>query len=301
MALGVSGYGEHEGVGYMASMFHLFTHAMFKALLFLGAGSIIHAVHSNDLREMGGLRKYLPITFITFTIAWLAICGIPPFAGFWSKDEILVAALHHNHLIFYSSVFVAGLTAFYMSRLFFTVFFGKKPHYHHTPHESPLVMTGPLMFLAVASVFAGFIPFSDFVTSDGKAFETHLDYGVAVPSVIIALIGITIAGLFYFKEGKLANKITVSLGFFYKAVLNKFYFDEIYLFVTKKILFNLISRPVAWFDRHVIDGSMNSVAKITQFSSIKMKDLQSGQVQQYAFVFVAGALILVLCFAYMFN
>ena len=301
MALGVSGYGDHDGVGYMASMFHLFTHAMFKALLFLGAGSIIHAVHSNDLREMGSLRKYMPITFVTFAIAWLAICGIPPFAGFWSKDEILVAALHHNSLIYYSSVFVAGLTAFYMSRLFFTVFFGKKTHYHHTPHESPLVMTGPLMFLAVASVLAGFIPFSSLVTSDGKAFETHLDFGVAIPSVIIAVIGISIAFALYFKEGKVANKITVSLGIFYKAVLNKFYFDEIYLFVTKKILFNLISRPIAWFDRHVIDGSMNGIAKLTQFSALNIKDLQSGQVQQYAFVFVAGALILVLCFAYMFN
>ncbi len=301
MALGVSGYGGEEGVGYMASMFHLFTHAMFKALLFLGAGSIIHAVHSNDMREMGNLRKYLPITFATFAIAWLAICGIPPFAGFWSKDEILVAAAEHNSLIYYSSVFVAGLTAFYMSRLFFSVFFGKKPHYHHTPHESPLVMTGPLMFLAVASIFAGFVPFHDLVTSDSKAFESHLDYAIAVPSVIVALIGITIAFFFYFKESKAPDKISNSLGIFYKAVYNKFYFDEIYLFVTKKILFNLVSRPVAWFDRHVIDGSMNGVAKLTQFSSGKIKDLQSGQVQQYAFVFVAGAIILVLCFAYMFN
>lgn len=301
LALGVSGYGGHDGVGFMASMFHLFTHAMFKALLFLAAGSIIHAVHTNDLREMGGLRKHLPITFITFTAAWVAICGIPPFAGFWSKDEILVAALHHNQLIYYSSVFVAGLTAFYMSRLFFGVFFGKKQHYHHTPHESPLVMTGPLMFLAVASVFAGFIPFSKFVTSDALPFDTHLDYSVAIPSVIVALIGITIAFFLYFRESKAPDKISVSLGIFYRAVYNKFYFDEIYLFVTKRILFNLISRPVAWFDRHVVDGSMNGIAKITQYSSRQIKDIQSGQLQQYAFVFVAGAIILVLCFAYMFN
>lgn len=301
LALGVSEYGDEAGVGYMASMFHLFTHAMFKALLFLGAGSIIHAVHNNDLRNMGGLRKYMPITFITFTIAWLAICGIPPFAGFWSKDEILVAAFEKNSLIFYSSVFVAGLTAFYMSRLFFSVFFGKKQHYHHEPHESPLVMTGPLMFLALASIVAGFVPFHDLITSDGKSFETHLNYSIAIPSVAIAVLGMFIAFLLYYKESKVPDKISKSLGIFYTATLNKFYFDEIYLFVTRKILFNLVSQPIAWFDRHVIDGFMNSIAWVIQKSSFKMRDLQSGQVQQYAFVFVSGAIILVLCFAYWLN
>lgn len=301
LALGISGYGDEAGVGYMASMFHLFTHAMFKALLFLGAGSIIHAVHTNDLRDMGGLRKYMPITFITFAIALLAISGIPPFAGFWSKDEILAAAFEHNKLIFYSSVLVAGLTAFYMSRLFFTVFFGKSTHYHHEPHESPLVMTIPLMFLAVASIFAGFIPFNDLVTSDGRSFETHLNYSIAVPSVIIAVIGMFIAFLLYYKKSEVANKITKSLGIFYRAALNKFYFDEIYLFVTHKIIFNLISQPIAWFDRHIVDGAMNGVAWVIEKTSLKSKELQSGQLQQYAFVFISGAIILVLCFAYWFN
>ena len=301
LALGVSEYGDEAGVGYMASMFHLFTHAMFKALLFLGAGSIIHAVHNNDLRNMGNLRKYMPITFITFAIAWLAICGIPPFAGFWSKDEILVAAFEKNKLIFFSSVFVAGLTAFYMSRLFFSVFFGKKQHYHHEPHESPLVMTFPLMFLALASIVAGFVPFHDLITSDGKSFETHLNYSIAIPSVAIAVLGMFIAFLLYYKESKVPDKISKSLGIFYTATLNKFYFDEIYLFVTRKILFNCVSQPIAWFDRHVIDGFMNSIAWAIQKSSFKMRDLQSGQVQQYAFVFVSGAIILVLCFAYWLN
>ena len=145
-ALGVSGYDGHEGVGYMASMFHLFTHAMFKALLFLGAGSIIHAVHSNYLKDMGGLRKYMPITNITFLIAALAIAGVPPFAGFWSKDEILVAAFEHNKLIYYVGVFVAGLTAFYMFRIYFGIFWGKDKAYEHKPKESPLSMTFPLIF-----------------------------------------------------------------------------------------------------------------------------------------------------------
>jgi NADH-quinone oxidoreductase subunit L len=159
LALGVSGYEGEHGLGYMASMFHLFTHAMFKALLFLGAGSIIHAVHSNYLNEMGGLRKYLPITHLTFLVACLAISGIPPFAGFFSKDEILVAAWQHNRMLFTIEYVVAGLTAFYMFRLYFGIFWNKTPHYHHTPHESPLTMTIPLVFLALGSAFTGFIPF----------------------------------------------------------------------------------------------------------------------------------------------
>jgi len=149
MALGVSGYDGHEGIGYMASMFHLFTHAMFKALLFLGAGSVIHAVHSNYLKDMGGLRKYMPITNITFLIAALAIAGVFPLSGFWSKDEILVAAFEHDKLLYVVGVFVAGLTAFYMFRIYFGIFWGKDTQYKHAPHESPLSMTFPLMVLAL--------------------------------------------------------------------------------------------------------------------------------------------------------
>ena len=121
LALGVSGYEGHEGLGYMASMFHLFTHAMFKALLFLCAGSVIHAIHSNFLKDMGGLRKYMPITNITFLIAALAIAGVPPLAGFWSKDEILVAAFEHNTFLYVIGLFVAGLTAFYIFRIYFSI------------------------------------------------------------------------------------------------------------------------------------------------------------------------------------
>ncbi len=173
LALGVSGYGGHEGLGYMASMFHLFTHAMFKALLFLGAGAIIHAVHSNHMTEMGGLRKYLPITHMTFLIACLTIAGIPPLSGFFSKDEILAAAFHHNKVLFAVEYAVAGLTAFYMFRLYFSIFWGRETHYHHTPHEAPATMTIPLIILAIGAVFAGFIPFNELVTSDGKGFETE--------------------------------------------------------------------------------------------------------------------------------
>lgn len=298
VALGVSGYGGEEGLGYMASMFHLFTHAMFKALLFLGAGSIIHAVHSNDMTDMGGLRKYMPITHITFLIACLTIAGIPPFSGFFSKDEILVAAHNYSPALFSIEYITAGLTAFYMFRLYFRIFWGKEQHYHHTPHESPLVMTVPLMVLAFASIFSGFLPFSELVTSDRVGFETETHLMVAIPSVLIGVLGILVAFILYKKESSVPKTITEKLGILYTATLNKFYIDEIYLFVTKKIIFNYVSRPVAWFDRHVIDGFMVGIGKVTERTSYEIKEMQSGQLQHYAFAFVAGTLVLVLSLLY---
>jgi len=298
LALGVSGYGGEHGLGYMASMFHLFTHAMFKALLFLGAGSIIHAVHSNYMYDMGGLRKYLPVTHITFLIACFAIAGIPPFSGFFSKDEILAAAWNHDKLLFVVEYIVAGLTAFYMFRLYFGIFWNKTPHYHHEPHESPMTMTFPLVFLAIASIFTGLIPFGSFVSSDGIPFKSEMQFNIAIPSVIIALIGIFTAFIFYKKENLIPDKIVASLGGFYRTIYNKFYIDEIYLFVTKRILFNLVARPVAWFDRHVVDATMNGIGNTITFTSERIKGLQSGQLQQYAFVFVSGTILMVLFILY---
>ena len=214
---------------------------MFKALLFLGAGAIIHAVHSNHMTEMGGLRKYLPITHITFLIACLTIAGIPPLSGFFSKDEILAAAFHHNKVLFAVEYAVAGLTAFYMFRLYFSIFWGSERHYHHTPHEAPLTMTFPLMFLAAASIFTGFIPFNELVTSDGKPFETELELIVAIPSVLIGLLGIGIAYVMYKKETDLPDRFAGVFKNGYKWAFNKFYIDELYLFVTKKIIFRYIS------------------------------------------------------------
>jgi NADH-quinone oxidoreductase subunit L len=299
LALGVSGFGGHDGLGFMASNFHLFTHAMFKALLFLGAGAVIHAVHSNDMSGMGNLRKYLPITHITFLIACITIAGIPPLSGFFSKDEILVAAFHHNKVLFFIEYAVAGLTAFYMFRLYYSIFWGKETHYHHTPHEAPYVMTIPLMILAFGSIFSGFLPFEELVTSDGMPFELHTEYAIAIPSVIIALIGIAIATFMYRKVNGIPDKMAGAFGHFYHWAYRKFYMDEVYLFVTKKIIFRYISRPVAWFDRHVVDGTMNGIAGITQFASYNIKGLQSGRVQQYAYVFISGAVILVLIFVFL--
>ncbi|MCX6320730.1 MAG: NADH-quinone oxidoreductase subunit L [Bacteroidia bacterium] len=301
LALGVSGYGGHAGLGYMASMFHLFTHAMFKALLFLGAGAIIHAVHTNYMTEMGGLRKYLPITHMTFLIACLTIAGIPPLSGFFSKDEILAAALHHNKLLFAVEYAVAGLTAFYMFRLYFSVFWGKETHYHHTPLEAPATMTIPLIVLAIGSVFTGFIPFNELVTSDGKVFETEIELIVAIPSVLIGLLGIGIAFVMYRKESEIPDKLAATFKYGYKWAYNKFYMDELYLFVTNKIIFRYISEPVAWFDRHIVDGTMNAIASVTQSVSLRIRGFQSGQLQKYGFVFVTGAIILAILFIYLWK
>lgn len=301
LALGVSGYEGHDGLGYMASMFHLFTHAMFKALLFLGAGSVIHAVHSNYLKDMGSLRKYMPITNITFLIAALAIAGVPPFAGFWSKDEILVAAYEHNKLIYYVGVFVAGLTAFYMFRIYFGIFWGKDTKYEHPPKESPLSMTFPLMVLALLSVVGGFIPFSEFVTPDKAGFEAHLNYPLAAVAVTVGFIGIALAWIFYKKENSLSDKFANGFGLLYKWAYDKFYFDEIYLFITKKILFKRVSAPAAWFDRNVVDATMNLIGNSTVTTSKKIKGLQSGKVQDYAFAFIAGVVIIAVVFIYLWT
>ena len=301
LALGVSGYGGHEGLGYMASMFHLFTHAMFKALLFLGAGAIIHAVHSNHMTEMGGLRKYLPITHMTFLIACLTIAGIPPLSGFFSKDEILAAAFHSNKLLFAVEYAVAGLTAFYMFRLYFSVFWGKDTHYHHTPQEAPATMTIPLIILAVGCVVTGFIPFNKLVTSDGKIFESEIELIIAIPSILIGLLGIGIAYVMYRKESAIPDKLAATFKYSYKWAYNKFYIDELYLFVTKKIIFRCISEPVAWFDRHIVDGTMNAIASVTQSVSFRIRGFQSGQLQKYAFVFITGAIMLAILFIYLWK
>ena len=301
LALGVSGYGGQEGLGYMASMFHLFTHAMFKALLFLGAGAIIHAVHSNYFTDMGGLRKYLPITHITFLIACLTIAGIPPFSGFFSKDEILAAAFHHNKVLFAIEYIVAGLTAFYMFRLYFNIFWGKETQYDHTPHEAPATMTIPLIILAAGAAFAGFIPFNKLVTSDGKVLETEIELIVAIPSVLIGLAGIFIAWVMYKKESTIPDTLAATFKYSYKWAYNKFYIDEVYLFITKKIIFRYISAPIAWFDRHIVDGTMNAIASVTQVVSFRIRGFQSGQLQKYGFVFVSGAIFLALLLIYLWR
>lgn len=292
-ALGVARPELHEGVGYMASMFHLFTHAMFKGLLFLCAGAIIHMVHSNEMDAMGNLRKYMPITHIAFLIACLAIAGIPPFAGFFSKDEILVAAYQYSPFWGVWMSAVAGLTAFYMFRLYYRIFWWNKPDYsHHTPHDCEWVMTLPLIILAVISCVAGFIPFGSFVTYDGKELITHLDMGVAGTSVVVAVVAIVIATVLYRKENAMPDRIAGSMKTLHRAAYRRFYMDEIYQFVTHKIIFGIICKSIAWFDHTIVDGTMNALASVTNRASFAIRKLQSGSIQMYVWVYLIGALLL---------
>ena len=196
---------------------------------------------------------------------------------------------------------MAGLTAFYMFRLYFSIFWGKDTHYHHTPQEAPAIMTIPLIVLAIGSAFTGFIPFNKLVTSDGKVLETEIELLVAIPSVLVALAGIGVAYLMYSKESIIPDRLAATFKYTYKWAYNKFYFDELYLFVTKKIIFRYIAAPVAWFDRHIVDGTMNAIASVTQIISFRIRDFQSGQLQKYAFVFISGVILLAIAFIYLWR
>lgn len=307
-ALGVSKYGGENGLGYTASMFHLFTHAMFKALLFLGAGAVIHYIHSNEMKDMGGLRKYLPVTHITFLIACLAIAGVPPFAGFFSKEEILLAAYEHNQVIYWIALITSGLTAFYMFRLYFNIFWNKEAQVHGENSapadrhgEGGFVMMMPLVLLAVGAGLAGFIPFGHFVSADGKTLETDFHLLFSITPVLLGLAGIFIAMWLYKKQNDKPDKIAASLSGLYKAAYHKFYIDEVYIFITQKIIFNLIGRPAAWFDKHVVDGLINATGNGTRDISDSIKGLQSGKVQSYAIYFLAGIVGLALLFLYLWK
>ncbi|HLO36852.1 MAG TPA: NADH-quinone oxidoreductase subunit L, partial [Lacibacter sp.] len=284
-ALGVSGTGGETGLGYTAYMFHLFTHAFFKSLLFLGAGAVIHLVHSNDMKDMGGLRKYMPITHISFLIACLAIAGVPPFAGFFSKEEILLAAYNSSMIVYVIALLTSGLTAFYMFRLYFSIFWNKQTEVHNNHGEGTFSMKLPLILLAVCTLVAGFIPFGEFVSADGKALESHFHLSFSIAPVALGLAGILVAMLMYKNENNKPHQVATALGGLYKAAYKKFYIDELYLFITKKVIFNFIGRPAAWIDRNIVDGLMNGIATSTGKISSLIKNLQSGKIQNYTLYF----------------
>ena len=310
-ALGISKNGGESGLGYMASMFHLFTHAFFKSLLFLGAGSVIHMVHSNEMKDMGGLRKLMPITHAAFLIACLAIAGIPPFAGFFSKEEILTAAFHENKLIYGVALFTAALTSFYMFRLYFNIFWSKdataKAHHidgHNDAHdhgEGTWTMKLPLLILTACAIGVGFIPFSQFITSDGLALETHIDLVFSIAPVALSIMAILLSASFYKTQNAKSDKAVALFGGFYRAAYKKFYVDELYLFITKKIVFPLIGQPIAWADRNIVDGFMLLLANTTAKISAAIKGLQSGKVQNYALYFFGGVIALSILFIYIWK
>ncbi|MCE2676477.1 MAG: NADH-quinone oxidoreductase subunit L [Sediminibacterium sp.] len=270
-ALGISKNGGEAGLGYMASMFHLFTHAFFKSLLFLGAGAVIHMVHSNEMKDMGGLRKLMPITHVAFLIACLAIAGIPPFAGFFSKEEILTAAFDHAH----NDALDHG--------------------------EGTWTMKLPLIILAACAVGVGFIPFSQFITSDGAALETHIDMIFSIAPVSLSIIAILLSASFYKNQNTKSDKAVALFGGFYRAAYKKFYVDELYLFITKKIVFPLIGQPIAWADRNIVDGFVMLIANTTAKISTAIKGLQSGKVQNYALYFFGGVIALSVLFIYIWK
>ena len=292
------------GLGYMASMFHLFTHAMFKALLFLGAGAIIHAVHSNEMSTMGGLRKYMPITHITFLIACLAIAGIWPFSGFFSKDEILTACFLFSPVMGWVMTAIAGLTAFYMFRLYYGIFWGRENrelHAEHKPHEAPFTMTLPLLILAAVTCVAGFIPFGQFVSADGLPYTIHIDGRVATLSLCVAVAAIALATWMYAREKQpVADRLAERFSGLHRAAYHRFYIDEVYQFITHRVIFACIATPIAWFDRHVVDGFFNLLASATNGVACLIRGVQSGSVQRYCIWFMGGALgltilILLIC------
>ena len=287
---------EVNGLGYSAAMFHVFTHASFKAMLFLAAGALIHAVHDNDLTAMGGLRRAMPFTYAAALVGCLAIAGVWPFSGFFSKDEILLTAWQCGHrLTFALGMATSALTAFYMFRFFFLIFHGEpKRDLSHT-HED-FFMTLPIVLLAIPSAASGWIArhfFSErvvpsvFVGVAEGAPAAWLPYA----AMAMGLAGIVAAAVLY-GRGATAESLLAERHPLYRLVRNKFYIDEVWLFVTRRVVFALVAEPARWFDARVVDGSMNATAWVLQKGGAVQRAIQNGQVQLYLGAIVTGLILL---------
>lgn len=299
------------GVGaYTGAVFHVMTHAFFKALLFLGAGSVIHAMHhEQDIRNMGGLKKYLPVTHLTFLLGCLAISGIPPFSGFFSKDEILAAAYAHSPVYWGVGVATAALTAFYMFRLYATTFLGTFRGTHdqeHHLHESPAAMTIPLIILAVLSVIGGAVGVPEVLhgshqlhgwlsgvitTEKAHHLEHSTEYMLMGVSVALAVLAIVFAVARYSKKPELEE--ATGLG---KVLQNKWYIDELYDAVIVNPLLKLADVLKNVVEKSGIDGIVNGVGKFVHYSSRQLRLLQSGLVGSYILVIVLSIVVLFLVF-----
>jgi NADH-quinone oxidoreductase subunit L len=289
------------GLGaYAAGIFHLLTHGAFKALLFLAAGSVIHALNGEqDLRRMGGLKPYMPTTYWTFVVGAVALAGIFPFAGFFSKDAILLQAFHHGGwgVVFgWIGLITVVLTAFYIFRLIFTVFHGQAKSAVKHPHESPAVITIPLMILAVLSIVTGWFPIPQFLSSvfasvpepaEGAVWEILLP----VLSVLAGAGGILCAYLFYVRAPQLPEKL--GQGILYRLSFHKWYVDEIYdrLFVRPTV--NMAHALWKYMDMEIIDGAVNGVADLTREWAMSLRKIQTGQIQHYALYMAVGAFIMI--------
>ncbi|PIU40310.1 MAG: NADH-quinone oxidoreductase subunit L, partial [Candidatus Omnitrophica bacterium CG07_land_8_20_14_0_80_50_8] len=275
-----------------AAMYHLTTHAFFKALLFLGAGAMIHGLHTQDIWEMGGLVKRMPVTAITFLIGTLALCGIYPFSGFFSKDEILTLAYGHHRSIYFAALVTAGLTAFYMSRACWIAVLGEKrinkhAQGHDAVHEAPPIMSYPLIMLAILSCAGGFIGIGQFLTGE-RAHEAPLNMVVAVTSTLAALAGIGLGTLLYAKLGSKADPLKQFFGIVYNFVVKKYYLDEFFSGIAN--FFNTtLAKILYWFDWNIVIQKMvNGTAGITSGVAAILRLAQTGYVQTYTAVFGLG-------------
>jgi NADH-quinone oxidoreductase subunit L len=281
------------GVGaYSTGIYHLVTHAFFKALLFLGAGSVIHGIAGEqDLRHMGGLRKAMPVTFITLLVASLAISGIPPFAGYFSKDAILIATYQHSPWMFWVGVITAGMTAFYVFRALFLAFFGNYRGHHH-PHESPLVMTVPLIVLAILSTVGGFFDVTKWLAPMYRHPEGE-NISLVILSIAAGVIGILLAAYMYWLKPAVAA--SMKEGPLYRLIYNKYYVDEIYnAFIVKPI--EIFSRFVLWkgVDDALIDGTVNGGSRRIRGLGAALRHMQSGTIRNYATWVMTGSLLVLI-------
>jgi NADH-quinone oxidoreductase subunit L len=288
------------GVGaFSAGIFHLMTHAFFKALLFLGAGSVIHALEGEqDMRNMGGLWNKIPRTFATLLCAAVAIAGVPPFSGFFSKDAILLAAYEHAPWMYWVGVITAGMTAFYVFRAVFLTFFGTYRGHHH-PHESPAIMTVPLMALALLSLGGGFINIPKWLEPMFPLAE-HENFTLMAISVIAGLTGIALAYLLYVLRPGMADSISAAFGGLYKLVYNKYFVDEVYdAAIVRPTVAG--SREVLWkvVDVGGIDGMVNGVARLARSMGDVLKLMQSGNIRSYATWVVCGSIVLIVTIGFM--
>jgi NADH-quinone oxidoreductase subunit L len=312
--------------GRTAGFFHLFTHAFFKALLFLGSGAVIHAVHSNNMSEMGGLRPKMPVTFWTFLVGSLALAGVPPLAGFWSKDELLIVADEGGHTLLFAVLLVTALlTAFYMTRAVAMTFFGEYRG-HGEPHEAPRSMTGVLVALALATALVGFLGAPQLGAVFGQwVFFEEIEQALFVPW--IALVSTLAAGLGILAGYRLYRRYREpdplqSLGPAYALVSNKYYLDDVYWkgvirpvrddlsagvsFTDRRIVDGIVNgaavlvRGVAgavrWFDDRVVDGAVNGIANTAGFTGGILRYIQSGNVQRYAAFLFTGIVVLAIIF-----
>jgi len=287
------------GIGsgaFSAGVYHLMTHAFFKALLFLGAGSVIHAVHGEqDMRNMGGLKGKIPITFWTMCCAWVAIAGIPPFSGFFSKDAILLAAYQHSPAIYWIGVITAGMTAFYVSRAMFMTFFGTYRGHAH-PHESPPVMWVPLAILAILSLVGGWLfPIPEFLKAMFPAFEEAENHMLMYISVAAGVGGIALAYLMYIVKPGMADSLASALKAPYQLLYNKYFVDEAYdAAVVRPVIGG--SRIVLWkgVDAGLIDGIVNGIGARSRDVGSVLRLLQSGSIRSYATWVLFGSVAVIL-------